>query len=166
MRKGAMLVRGAIVAMLVAIVALSGCAGTGQIDSATAAKKKNDAYISQVNETMMKLDEDLDSFNEAVSRGDIVNMRSQADNAFKALDELAEIEAPEDLADIKKKYLEGCDKLREALNEYIDLYAEAASKTKDFDWSKYDEKIKSIQKLYDEGVSALEEADKQSVEQP
>ena len=59
---------------------LAGCAGQG--NTATQEQKDNRAYMSQVNELMVELDEGLDSFVAAVSRNDIVNMRLQAENAF------------------------------------------------------------------------------------
>lgn len=113
--------------------------------------------MSQVNQTMVKLDGELDKFVDAVSRDDVVNMRTQADNAYRVLDELADIEAPEALADVKQGYVDGSNKLREALDGYVDLYTEASSE--DFDWSKYDERIEKVQGLYDEGVSLMQQAD-------
>lgn len=164
MAKGIIMRRGMLAGVLAASIALGGCAAAGQQNAATAEQQENRAYMSQVNETMMQLDSNLDSFIDAVSRGDIVNMKTQADEAYKSLDKLESIEAPEALADIKKSYVDGTGKLREALDDYIDLYAKAASSGSSFDWSTYDEKVESIQKLYDEGVKALEEGDKAAAE--
>ena len=114
--------------------------------------------MSQVNEIMESLDDGLDLFVDAVSRGDIVNMRTQADNAYRALDKLGSLEAPDELADVQEKYLSGTEKLREALDAYISLYTDASSDS--FDWSTYDNRIKEIQDLYDEGLQDLEDGDK------
>lgn len=160
---GAKLVRVAVAGALAASVALVGCAGPGA-NSLTDEQKANRAYMSQVNEAMTQLDTELDSFIEAVSRGDVVNMRTQADNAYKELDKLSKLEAPEALKDIKKDYVDGTAKLREALDEYIALYTEAANGGSSFDWSAYDERVKSIQSLYDEGVALLEAGDKAAAE--
>lgn len=155
--------RGVLACVLAGSLALSACA-TGGNATLTDEQKANRAYMSQVNETMVELDESLDSFVDAVSRGDVVNMRTQADNAYKVLDTLAELEAPESLSDVQKKYVEGSQKLEEALDAYIQLYAEADKAGKDFDWSSYDNRIKEIQQLYDDGVKALEEGDKAASE--
>mgnify|MGYP006896730393 CR=1 FL=1 len=37
----------------------------------------------------------LESFTDAVSRGDVVGMRTQADNAFKAIDDLNNLNVPD-----------------------------------------------------------------------
>lgn len=139
-----------------AAAVLSGCMG-GPAATATEEQQANRAYMSQVNLTMEELSANLDGFVDAVSRGDIVNMRSQAANAYKSLDKLESLEAPEDMAEIHDGYVDGCSKLREALDDYIQLYTEANNE--DFDWSTYDKRIGEIQKLYDDGVAALEAAD-------
>ena len=153
----------ALAGVLAASIALAGCSSAAN-NAATEQQQANRAYMSQVNEAMTKLDSNLDSFIDAVSRGDVVNMRTQADNAYKAIDKLSELEAPEALADIKKDYVDGTAKLREALDEYISLYAKATSEGSDFDWSAYDDRIKEIQSLYDEGVALLEAGDKAAAE--
>ena len=135
---------------------LAGCANTAA-NNANSEQQANRTYMSQVNEIMEQLDSGLDSFIDAVSRGDVVNMRTQADNAFQILDKLAELEAPEDLADVQEKYVEGADKLREALDAYITLYTDMSKSS--FDQSTYDDRIAQIQKLYDDGVKLMQEAD-------
>ena len=135
---------------------LGGCANAA-VDTATAEQQANRSYMSQVNEVMVELDEGLDSFVDAVSRDDVVNMRTQADNAYQALSRLSDIEAPEALSDVQEKYVEGANKLKEALDAYIVLYSEFSAGTAD--QSSYDERIASIQALYDEGVKLLEEGD-------
>jgi len=155
--------RSALACVLASGLALTACA-TGGTATLTDEQKANRAYMSQANETMVELDGSLGSFIDAVSRGDVVNMKTQADNAYKTLDKLSELEAPESLADVQKKYDEGAQKLEEALDAYIQLYAEADKAGKNFDWSRYDERIKEIQELYDSGVKALEEGDKAASE--
>ena len=126
----------------------------GQRDSLYKAAKT----AGQPIELMVELDEGLDSFVAAVSRNDIVNMRLQAENAYQSIDKLAKLEAPEALADVQKQYVDGTEKLREALDAYIALYSDMNSGS--FDQSTYDKRVADVQKLYDEGVAALEEADK------
>ena len=134
---------------------LVGCASNGA--PVNSEQQANRAYMSQVNGIMDELGTDLDSFVDAVSRGDVVNMRTQADNAYKTLDELNSLEVPEGLSDIQQKYQDGTAKLREALDEYIDLYTEISAGS--FDQSKYSSRISAIQSLYDEGVETLKQGD-------
>lgn len=141
---------------------LAGCANGAANNAATAEQQANRAYMSQVNEAMIELDEGLATFVDAVSRNDLVNMRSQAENAYLALDKLDKLEAPEALEDVQDYYSEGTAKLREALDEYIALYTDMNGVA--FDESTYETRIDEIQKLYDEGVSALEEGDKTASE--
>lgn len=155
--------RGILACALAAGLALSACASGGNT-ALTEEQQANRTYMSQVNETMVELDDSLDSFVDAVSRGDVVNMKTQADSAFKTLDKLSSLEAPEALSDVQKKYVEGTQKLEEALDAYIQLYTEVDKAGKDFNWSDYDARIKEIQELYDSGVKALEEGDKAASE--
>lgn len=113
--------------------------------------------MSQVNGIMSELGDNLDSFEGAVSRGDVVNMRTQADDAFKALDSLSSLEAPDELKDVQQKYVDGTAKLREALDGYITLYTDLKSDS--FDQSTYASRLSKVQSLYDEGVELLKQAD-------
>lgn len=143
-------------AIALACAALAGCANNAST-SATAEQQANRAYMSQVNEIMEELGGGLDSFVDAVSRNDIVNMRTQADNAFKVLNTLVELEAPEALADVQKKYTEGVEKLQSALEGYINLYADMSAGS--LDQAAYEDRVAQVQALYDEGVKLLEEGD-------
>ena len=145
----------ACLCMLALVVGvMAGCAQTNQINSE---QQANRTYMSQVNEIMDQLNKELDSFVDAVSRGDIVNMRTQADNAYKTLDKLSTLEAPEALADVQECYVEGTAKMREALDAYISLYTELDAGS--FDQSTYTKRIAEVQELYDEGVVALKKGD-------
>ena len=146
----------AVASALILVLALASCVPSS--DSSNDAQKANRAYMSQVNETMNSLSAALSSFVDAVSRDDLVNMRAQADNAYKLLDKLDALEAPDGLSDIKESYVEGSSKLKEALDEYIALYSEAKT-SESFDWSKFDKRIAEIQSLYDQGIAALEKGD-------
>ncbi len=141
--------------------ALGGCA---QQQSSQVAQEVSDnrAYMAQVNQTMDDLKTRMDSFTDAVSRKDVVSMRTQADNAFKVLDSLRTQDAPEALKSIKADYVEGCDSLQDALNAYIALYTEidAATEAQPFDWTTYDQRLSAIKATYDQGIAKLEEGDK------
>ena len=100
--------------------------------------------------------------------GDVVTMRTQADNAFKALDELDSQEAPDALKDVKQCYVDGSEQLENALNAYIELYTEIDSATdaQPFDWSTYDQRLADIQAAYNSGIEKLQEGDKTAADLP
>ena len=138
--------------------ALAACAPGAS--TLTSEQQANRAYMSQVNAVMAQLGENLESFVDAVSRNDLVNMRTQADNAYRVLDELEGIEAPDELVEVKNGYVDGTKKLREALDSYIDLYTELESGS--FDQSTYDKRIQELQKSYDEAVDQLKSTDEKA----
>ncbi len=141
--------------------ALVGCGSQEAAESQQAQQDRRD-YMSQVNQQMDDLQTRLESFNEAVSNDDVVNMRTQADNAFEIFDEFDALDVPDGLEDIHKGYEDGTKDLKAALSDYIDLYTEIESDSdgQKFDWSKYDDRIANIQKQYDKGIDALKAADK------
>ena len=151
-------------ACALACAALFGC--TTQTSTLTDAQTANRSYMSQVNQKMEDLGDELTTFIDAVSRVDVVTMRTQVDTALKSIDELSAIEAPENLADIHTQYVEGANKLKSALDKYVTLYTdiEEAQSSATFDWATYSDRIAEVQSLYDEGVKALEEADKAASE--
>ena len=154
----------ALCAVALMTVALGGCAQ--QDNQASQQQTENRQYMTQVNQVMEDLNSKLDSFTDAVSRGDVVGMRTQADNAYKAIDELNGLKPPEGLKEIQTEYVDGTGKLKEALNDYIELYTEIDSATEEqpFDWSSYDKRIDDIKKLYDEGIGKLQSGDNKASE--
>ena len=150
----------ALCAVTLSATLLGGCMQQ-QTSPEQQAQAENREYMSQVNQTMEDLQTRLSSFTDAVSRKDVVTMRTQADNAFKALDSLSSQDAPEALKDVKEKYVSGCDSLKSALNDYITLYTEIESATdeKPFDWTTYDQRLSDIKTAYDKGISELKSAD-------
>lgn len=155
-------IAGIACAAVLATGALAGCmpqnAGTQQ----TAER----SYLTQVNQTIEDLRERLDGFIDAVSRGDVVSMRTQADNAYQAIDDLSKVEAPDAMKAVQEDYVAGANSLKDALNAYIDLYTEidAATDAQPFDWSSYDARIASIKELYDEGIGKLQAGDNAATE--
>ena len=157
---------GVACAAVMAVVLLGGCAG--QNNQATEQQKANRQYMTQVNQTMEDLAGKLDGFSDAVARGDLVTMRTQADNAFKSIEDLNKIEAPEDMKKIQAEYVEGCNDLKDAMNAYIGLYSEIESATDDqpFDYGTYDERLKAIQDQYDKGIGKLQSGENKASELP
>ena len=93
---------------------------------------------------------------------------AQADNAFKAIDDLNNLNVPDALKDIQKEYVDGTADLKDALNSYIDLYTEIDSATEEqpFDYSTYDQRIQDIKSKYDEGIGKLQSGDNKASELP
>lgn len=142
-----------------AFAALTGC--MQQTSAANDEQAANRQYMADVNQKIDVLGERLEDFNDAVARGDVVAMRTHANAAFEAIDEIAALEAPDALAELETGYVEGCTLLKDALNSYIELYAEVESSSADkpFDRSKYEKRLEDIQSTYDAGIALLEETD-------
>lgn len=146
------------------VATLGGCAP--QDTAATQQQSANRQYMTQVNQVMDDLQGKLESFTDAVSRGDVVGMRTQADNAVKSIDELNKLEVPDDLKDIQQDYVDGTGKLKDALDAYVGLYTEIDSATDDqpFDYATYDQRVSDIQKQYDDGINKLKDGDSKAAE--
>ena len=158
-----------LVAMFAGVLMVAALGGCAQQDTATAQQQsENRQYMTQVNQTMDDLKSRLESFTDAVSRGDVVGMRTQADNAFKAIDDLSNLNVPDALKDIQKEYVDGTADLKDALNSYIDLYTEidSATEAQPFDYSTYDQRIADIKSQYDEGIGKLQSGDNKASELP
>lgn len=163
-RKTAIRLMGVVCAGAIAMASLAGCAT--QNTAVTQQQSDNREYMTQVNRVMEDLQGRLESFTDAVSRGDVVGMRTQADNAFKAIDSLDDLSVPDDLQDVQQEYTEGATDLRDALNAYIDLYTEIDSATdaQPFDWGTYDQRVADIKAQYDEGIGKLQSGDNKATE--
>ena len=161
--RSAQLVAAACAGVLM-VATLGGCAQ--QDTAATQQQAENRQFMTQVNQKMDDLQTRLTSFTDAVSRGDVVGMQTQADNAFKVIDDLNNVNTPDDLKDIKQEYVDGANELKDALNAYIGLYTEIDSATDEhpFDWSTYDQRLADIQKQYDEGIGKLQSGDNKASE--
>lgn len=149
-----------ILAGTLAGAALCGCMGAPS-SALTEEQASNRQFMAQVNQTMVDFQERLDGFNDAVSAGDLVGMRTQAESAFRILDSLEKLEAPDALADVKQGYVEGCGAMRAALSDYIDLYGdmESATEADPFDWGTYDDRLAEVKQSYEDGLAKLQEAD-------
>lgn len=138
-----------------ALVALAGCAA--QNNPATEAQTANRQYMAQVNQTMDDLSQKLEGFEDAVSRGDVVTMRTQADDAFRTLDSLAALQPPEVLKDVQQGYVDGCNQLKGALNDYIALYTDVANGSAN--GGAYADRLAAVQEAYNAGVDKLKATD-------
>lgn len=143
--------------------ALAGCMSPNT--GATDQQQANRTYMTKVNQTMEDLNGRLGDFDDAVARGDVVTMRTQADNAFTAIDALSAIDTPDAMKSLQSGYVDGCNALKDALNAYIDLYTEIESATEEhpFDYGSYDERIKAVQDKYNDGINKLKAADEEAL---
>lgn len=137
--------------------ALVGCAGAQSAENDEQAKNRQ--YMASLNQGMDELAAKLDSFNDAVTRDDVVSMRTQAEKAFKEIDKIEALEAPEALVDVKEGYVEGCLMLESALGQYIDLYTQLESGAVTADSEEYANALADIQANYDAGIAKLEQTD-------
>lgn len=149
----------ALCAAVLMVGTLAGCAGIEQNSEEAKAQAENRQFMSDVNAIMEELSQRLGSFNDAVSRGDVITMSTQADDAFKVLDDLESLEAPEVLQDVKQGYVDGSKQLKDALNAYIALYTDLAANPSAVSTEAYKERLASIQDTYDQAVEKLKSTD-------
>lgn len=158
----AVLVAALIVALVLAV--LPGCS---QPAPQAQEEKKATAsdYMVSLNQNASILSEKLADFATAVEAGDVSAMQAKADAAFAVLDDMANLEAPEELSELRDKYNNAANSLRMALEDYLKLYLEIEnSPDGNANYSDYAVRIESVQKEYDEGLNLLEEADKMAAE--
>lgn len=146
------------------VAALAGC--SSQNTAANQQQSDNRQYMTQVNQVMDDLSAKLTGFTDAVARKDVVSMRTQADNAFKSIDELNKLTVPDELKDIQQDYVDGATELKDALNSYINLYTEidSATEAQPFDWTTYDKRLSDIKQKYDDGIAKLQDGDNKASE--
>ncbi len=152
---------------LICCAALAGCAQPAASSSAEEeAGPTSRSYMADMNQAVDDLKEKMASFTDAVAREDAVSMRVQADSAFAVVDQISEIEAPEELGELKQKYVDACYQLKDALNGYLALYTEidTATTRNPFAYDTYADRIAALQEQYDAAVQALEDADKSATE--
>ncbi len=82
------------------------------------------------------------------------------------INRISEIEAPEELGELKQKYVDGANQLKDAMSSYIDLYTEIdTATTRDpFDYDTYNDRISQIQAAYDAGIQTIKDADQSATE--
>ena len=147
----------ALCAAVLMVGTLAGCAGIEQNSEEAKAQAENRQFMSDVNAIMEELSQRLGSFNDAVSRGDVVTMRTQADDAFRTLDSLAALQPPEVLKDVQQGYVDGCNQLKGALNDYIALYTDVANGSAN--GGAYADRLAAVQEAYNAGVDKLKATD-------
>lgn len=157
-----------LAAALSACFMLTGCAPSQSMQAVNqeAAGPTSQSFMSDMNAVSADLQEKMDGFADAVSREDLVSMQMQADAAYAVIDQMAAIEAPEELNDLKQRYVDACGQLKEALTQYVTLYQEIKTATtrNPFDYDSYADRIAQVQDTYNAGVQALQDADQAASE--
>lgn len=152
------------------MVLLASCSSSSQDEEDNASL--NRAYMSSVNRISNEAAEDLDSFSEAVSQGDVAAMRLAAANATETLSKIADLSAPDDLSEVHEEYLAGVADLSEALENYVELYASILNTSSDSNSddasdiaaSIDEEALAEVQEQYQSGIEHLSTADSMAAE--
>ena len=141
-----------------------GCAASP--DKATDESAQNREYMAQVNSLMDELNTGLLDFSDAVSADDLVGMKTHSEKAYKAIDDLEKVEAPEALEKVHQEYLDGCKALKKALSGYIDLYSNIDTATEDqpYDFDNYNKDLTKLKDDYNSGIDHLKEGDRLAAE--
>lgn len=149
----------ALCVTLTCVVAVPGCTTSQTTSETSQAQSENRQYMSRVNQISQDIEESLADFEAAIAAGDVAAMRTAMNAASRSVDELASIDAPDALADIKEGYVEGSSELREALADYVQLYTEVEASEGGIDEASYQERLTDIQDRYSEALEKISDAD-------
>lgn len=157
-----------IIAAALSICALAACAGCSaqQLASEDEATVTASQYMISLNDASAELKQQLGEFASAATEQKISTMQAKLDEAYATLEKMANLEAPEELGELKAKYSDAVSQLKEALASYDGLYTDALDSMHGnaVDLSDYSEALESIQQQYDSALNALEEADEMAAQ--
>lgn len=117
----------------IAVLACAACLLSALLASCGTAQQQVDAaqmnreYMSSVNRISNEAAEDLNTFSQAASQGDLAAMRIAADNAAETLSKISNLTAPDMLKEVHEEYKAGVTDLSKALEQYVELYATVAN---------------------------------------
>lgn len=117
----------------IAVLACAACLFSALLASCGTAQQQVDAaqmnreYMSSVNRISNEAAEDLNTFSQAASQGDLAAMRIAADNAAETLGKISNLTAPDMLKEVHEEYKAGVTDLSKALEQYVELYATVAN---------------------------------------
>ena len=141
---------------------LSGC---GAQNASHENQAKNRQYMSSVNTIMETFNANMDGFAEAVKDGEVLSLTAQLSAVNTCVDDLKNLDVPEDMTDIQASYVKGAEELQTALSQYVSLYQEVKlPEGTNFDFATYGDRLAEIQKHYSDGVAALQDADIKATE--
>ena len=157
----------------IAVAACTACfaalllASCGSVQQQTDAAQLNREYMSSVNRISNEASEDLATFSQAASQGDLAAMRIAADDAAETLGKISD---PDALKEVHEEYKAGVSDLSTALEQYIELYSSVANGTSSTDSAEqsgessanteFDEAaLAQVQETYQSGIDHLSKAD-------
>ena len=154
-----------VACLLSALLASCGTAQQ-QVDAA----QMNREYMSSVNRISNEAAEDLNTFSQAASQGDLAAMRIAADNAAETLGKISNLTAPDMLKEVHEEYKAGVTDLSKALEQYVELYSTVANASNGADdadqdsasegTAAFDEAtLAEVQETYQSGIDHLANAD-------
>ena len=139
---------------------LAGCSSGGTVSSSSSSDSAsaNRDYMSNANTIIGQLQDNLSDFSDAVANDDLVSMEAAAKKASSSIDDFKKLQPTDTLKSVHQEYAKGCDELKEALDEYIDLYSD--QKKSKLSSAEYKSRLKKVQDKYNSGMSHLKEGDK------
>ena len=164
----------------IAVLACGACLLSALLASCGTAQQQVDAaqmnreYMSSVNRISNEAAEDLNTFSQAASQGDLAAMRIAADNAAETLGKISNLTAPDMLKEVHEEYKAGVTDLSKALEQYVELYATVANassaansavaqdgqEAESEGAAAFDEAaLEEIQETYQSGIDHLSKAD-------
>ncbi len=142
---------------------LVSCSSTDQDQESAASLNRE--YMSSVNRISNEAADELASFSEAASQGDLAAMRIAAANASETLAKISSLTAPDDLLEVHEEYQAGVAELSAALEDYVELYASVMNSSDGSDDASDGlvaidaEALAEIQERYQSGIDHLSAAD-------
>lgn len=151
----------AVVFCMALMGALAGCGSTDQASSSSSdGASANRDYMSNANTIIEQLQDNLNDFSDAVSDDNLVSMKAAAKKAYQSIDRFKQLKPTDTLKPVHTEYVKGCDDLKDALEQYIDLFSDQ-KKSKLTD-QQYKDRLKKVQDKYNSGMDHLKEGDKKA----
>ena len=160
----------------IAVLACAACFAASLLASCGTAQQQVDAaqlnreYMSSVNRISNEASEDLATFSQAASQGDLAAMRIAASDASETLGKISDLTAPDALKEVHEEYKAGVSDLSKALEQYVELYSTVANASNGADdadqdstsegTAAFDEAaLAEVQETYQSGIDHLANAD-------
>ena len=159
----------------IAVLACAACFAASLLASCGTAQQQVDAaqlnreYMSSVNRISNEASEDLATFSQAASQGDLAAMRIAASDASETLGKISNLTAPDALKEVHEEYKAGVSDLSKALEQYVELYSTVANASNDADDANQDSNegtaafdeatLAEVQETYQSGIDHLANAD-------
>ena len=160
----------------IAVLACAACFAASLLASCGTAQQQVDAaqlnreYMSSVNRISNEASEDLATFSQAASQGDLAAMRIAASDASETLGKISDLTAPDALKEVHEEYKAGVTDLSKALEQYVELYSTVANASNGADDADQDSAsegaaafdeaaLAEVQEMYQSGIDHLANAD-------